>query len=116
MDKNRLFQQAITDPLLLSDRQQISRDIPLVNNRNLKIIRRYYVYTVLMNVPREQALSELRQEYSLEVKVIKKIIDSRQPEFDEMCKTQRQLDWYKTQEGCSHIDWEYNPLSPSNLH
>lgn len=114
MAKNRLFQQAVADPLLLSDRQQISRDIPIVNNRNFKIISRYYVYTVLMNVPGEQAIAELKREFFLKDKVIKKIIDSRQSEFDEMCKEGRQLDWFKTLEGCSHINWDYNPLSPSN--
>lgn len=114
MAKNCLFQQSVGDTLLLSDRQQISRDIPIVNSRNLKIISRYYVYTVLMNVPIEQAVIELKREFFLKEKVIKKIVDSRQPEFDEMCKEQRQLDWFKTSESFSHINWDYNPLSPSN--
>ena len=112
MAKNKLFQKVIGDTLLLSDRQQISRDIPIVNRRNLIMISRYYVYVVLMQITPETAISAMKCEFYLKEKTIKKIIASREPEFKTMCDAKRTIEWFKAEKDWDHLDWDYDPTKP----
>lgn len=114
MKKVGLYQPIIWDPLLLSDRQQISRGYATINRRNLAIISRYYVYTILMKVPVEKAIYELASEFFLKERTMKKIIVSRQSEFDDLFSQNRELVWFTSNKDWSHINWHYNPLTKQN--
>ena len=112
MAKNKLYQLAVGDTLLLSDRQQISTDIPIVNRRNYKMICRYYVYTNLMTIEHETAVSALKMEFYLKEKTIKKIVASRAQELKTLVDEKRTIDWFKSNKDWDHIDWDYNPTKP----
>ncbi len=112
MAKSKLVQQAVGDTLLLSDRQQITRDIPIVNERNLIMICRYYVYTVLMQIEPEAAINAMKWEFYLKERTIKKIIISREVDFNTMKEEKHTIEWFKNQKDWGHLDWNYNPTKP----